>query len=323
MMEHPSKSWLIDTTPNTPTFNDAPLSVGSTYTDAEKGVSITTLAVSPLGALVHITVANGDDTTPPSAPSGLSATRVASGVQLSWNAASDDSGTVQHYLVRRNGTQLTDVYATSTIDTAPLAGRTSEYDVYPVDPAGNVGPAVSIQVTISDVTPPSAPTGLVASVTGASVHLSWTPAVDDAGVASYEVDRDGTPVATGLAATSFTDTSAGPGTHLYSVRAFDAAGNAGAFATVTITEVASAGGPQKVAVKLRALKTLKLKRLGKHRVLVSWKAQKGVHRYEVLRLGGKKPVMLATVKRTQYTDGRAPVGKLTQKRYVVRAVVPS
>jgi hypothetical protein len=322
-MEHPSKSWLIDTTPNTPTFDDAPLSVGSTYTDAEQGVSITTLAVSPLGALVHITVANGDDTTPPSAVTGLSATRVATGVQLSWTAANDDSGTVQHYLVRRNGLQLADVYATSTIDTAPLPGRTSEYDVYPVDPAGNVGPASAINVTISDVTPPSAPPGLVATVVGSSVRLSWSPAIDDAGVTSYEVDRDGAPLAAGLVATSFTDPSAGPGTHVYAVRAFDAAGNAGAYTTVTITEVAAAAAPPKVVVKLKTLTALKLKRLGKHRVLVSWKAQKGVHRYEVLRGGGKKPVMLATVKKTQYTDGRAPVGKLTMKRYVVRAVLPS
>ncbi|MEO9177121.1 MAG: hypothetical protein ABI317_16525, partial [Gaiellales bacterium] len=81
--------------------------------------------------------------------------------------------------------------------------------------------------------------------------------------------------------------------------------------------------PPKVVVKLKTLRALELKRLGKHRVLVSWKAEKGAHRYEVLRVGGKKPVMLATVKRTQYTDGRAPVGKLTQKHYVVRAVVPS
>ena len=67
-MSHPSKSWLIDTTPATPSFNDAPLAVGQTYTDAARGVSITTLSVSPLGALVKISVANGADTTPSPAP---------------------------------------------------------------------------------------------------------------------------------------------------------------------------------------------------------------------------------------------------------------
>jgi hypothetical protein len=34
-------------------------------------------------------------------------------------------------------------------------------------------------------------------------------------------------------------------------------------------------------------------------------------------------VLIATVKRTSYTDTRAPVGALQKKRYVVRAIVPS
>jgi len=59
-----------------------------------------------------------------------------------------------------------------------------------------------------------------------------------------------------------------------------------------------------------------------HRAILSWKAQRGARRYQVLR-AGKKPLLLATVKNVQYTDGKAPIGKLTAARYVVRAVLSS
>ncbi len=46
---------LIDTTPNTGSFVDAPLRVGNTFTDVQSGISITTLSVNPIrGARVRI-----------------------------------------------------------------------------------------------------------------------------------------------------------------------------------------------------------------------------------------------------------------------------
>ena len=324
-MPHPSKSWLIDTNPETSTFADAPLGVGRTFSD--EYVSITTLSVSPLGALVHITVPNGTDTTPPGPVSGLSVKQTVGGLQLSWNAASDDSGTVQHYVVTRNSAPLADVYATTALDPAPIAGRTSTYVVTPLDPAGNAGAPSTIQVSVSDTTPPSAPTDLAASITGAGVRLSWTPSTDDVAVASYEVDRDGQPLITGLQTNVYVD-QAPAGSHVYTVRATDTAGNIGAFAgpiTVVVVGPASIPAPT-VKVRLKVLQLLELRRVGKHEALLKWKAQKGVHRYEILRAATsakKKPVLLATVKRTSYTDTRAPVGALQKKRYVVRAIVPS
>ncbi|MDQ4123208.1 MAG: hypothetical protein M3209_17360 [Acidobacteriota bacterium] len=48
---------LIDTTPNTPTFNDAPLAVGRSFVDAAHGVTITTLSANPMfGARVRIQI---------------------------------------------------------------------------------------------------------------------------------------------------------------------------------------------------------------------------------------------------------------------------
>ena len=57
--------------------------------------------------------------------------------------------------------------------------------------------------------------------------LSWTPASDDFGVASYSVARDGATIGS-TAATGFTDTGLAPGaTVTYAVTATDAAGNVG------------------------------------------------------------------------------------------------
>jgi fibronectin type 3 domain-containing protein len=277
---------------------------------------------------VRITLQNGTDTTPPGPVSGLAVTRTAGGLRFSWNAASDDSGAVQHYVVTRNSAPLADVYTTTALDPVPIPGRTSTYVVTPIDPAGNAGTPSTIQVAVSDATRPSAPTDLAASITGAGVRLTWTPATDDVAVASYEVDRDGQPLITGLQTTTYVD-QAPAGSHVYTVRATDTAGNVGPFAGplgVVVVGPASIPTPIVVKVRLKVLALLELKRVGKHKALLTWKAQKGVHRYQVLRAATskkKKPVLIATVKRTRYTDTRAPVGALQKKRYVVRAVVPS
>jgi hypothetical protein len=318
-MAHPAKSWLIDTTPATNDFSDAPLALGKTYTDPVRGISITTLAVSPLGALVRITVPNGSDTTAPGPASGLTASVVGGAVHLSWTAGSDDSGIVQHYRVMRNGVLLSDVYQTATDDTAPLGGRTSTYSVTAIDAAGNESTPVQVQVALADTTAPGAPGGLGASISGSGVNLSWSPALDDVGVAWYEVDRDGQQIANGWQSTTLSDPNVAAGTHTYEVRAFDSAGNASAFASLRVVVV----GPAAVVVakaKLQTVTALKLKRVGKHRVLVSWKATRGARRYQVLR-SGKKPTLLATVKKVQYLDGHATTGALVKSRYVVRAVL--
>jgi hypothetical protein len=319
---HPSKSWLIDTTPATTTFDDAALAPGRTFSDATREVSMTVLSTSQAGALVSVTIANGADSSPPGAATGLSATVSGTGLQLDWAAAADDSGPVQHYRVRRDGALLADVYATSVVDPAPNVGGSATYDVTAIDPAGNVGGTARIQVSVPDSAPPTAPGGLVAGVSGTSVGLNWGAAADNVGVASYEVDRDGVAIATGLQAVSLTDSAVPAGTHTYAVRALDSAGNAGAFAEVSVTIPSAPAVVTAVlpAPRLKKVKSLKLRRLGKHRVLVSWKPQSGAGRYQVLR-SGKRLKLLATVKKVQYLDGHAPTGKLVKSRYVVRAVL--
>jgi hypothetical protein len=58
------------------------------------------------------------------------------------------------------------------------------------------------------------------------VNLSWGAASDNVGVTGYEVLRDGQPIATVGAVTTYADTTVSPLTHYdYAVKALDAAGN--------------------------------------------------------------------------------------------------
>ena len=91
--------------------------------------------------------------------------------------------------------------------------------------------SVLVQMTdVSDTSPPTAPGDLTANVVGAGrVDLSWTASTDDVGVASYAIYRDGSLLKTVTPRTTYSDTTAGPGTtYRYEVRARDASGNVSA-----------------------------------------------------------------------------------------------
>jgi glucose/arabinose dehydrogenase len=86
-----------------------------------------------------------------------------------------------------------------------------------------------------DTTPPDAPTGLDASVTGFTVNLSWNATSDNVGVTKYNLHRSTasgfTPSSGNRIAqptgTSYADAGRPPGTYYYLVTAEDAAGNVG------------------------------------------------------------------------------------------------
>lgn len=87
--------------------------------------------------------------------------------------------------------------------------------------------------------PPDPPAGLRAQQAGAGTRLFWDAARDDHGaVRSYQVLRDGKPVATVSGATSWTDTSA-TGPHDWQVRAIDGSGLTGSAVTLPLRERAA------------------------------------------------------------------------------------
>jgi chitodextrinase len=79
----------------------------------------------------------------------------------------------------------------------------------------------------TDGEPPSAPTGLTATVVSASqIDLAWNASTDNVAVTNYEISRDGSVLTTIGAATTFSDTTVAPGTtYSYRVVALDLSGN--------------------------------------------------------------------------------------------------
>jgi uncharacterized delta-60 repeat protein len=182
------------------------------------------------------------DTTPPAAPTGLTATfnTTTNAIDLSWTAATDNVA-VTGYRIFRDGGLINTVNGTTFSDAAPSG--THSYGVRAIDAAGNesgLSNIASATVVGGDITPPTAPAGLTATgnlATG-TIELSWTASTDDVGVTGYRVFRDNgaTPIST-VTGTTFNDPGQ-LGTHVYAVAAIDAVGNQSALsnsATATIT----------------------------------------------------------------------------------------
>jgi glucose/arabinose dehydrogenase len=95
------------------------------------------------------------DTTPPTVPTGLTATATsATRVDLTW-APSSDGGGIAGYRVRRDGLELTTVQATSYSDTTVQPATSYMYDVIAIDAAGNVSlPSAPVAVTTPAAPPP-------------------------------------------------------------------------------------------------------------------------------------------------------------------------
>jgi len=93
--------------------------------------------------------------------------------------------------------------------------------------------SVRCDPTAADTSAPTVPTDLTASSTYKTrIDLAWTPSVDNVGVTSYEVWRDGALLDSVSGTTTFADTTVTPGsTHSYQVRAKDAAGNLSALSS--------------------------------------------------------------------------------------------
>jgi cellulose 1,4-beta-cellobiosidase len=195
---------------------------------------------------------SGGDTTPPTAPTGVTVSATSSSsVSLTWTASTDNVG-VTGYDIYRGSTLAGTSATTSFTDTGLTASTQYTYTVKAFDAAGNLSPA-SAAVTATtgsagggDTTPPSTPTNVTAgSVTSTSVSLSWSPSTDNVGVAGYRVYR-GSALAGTTASTSFTDTGLTPSTqYSYTVVAYDAAGNvspASAAVSATTSSGSTGGG---------------------------------------------------------------------------------
>jgi chitodextrinase len=314
---------LVDSTPATATYDDAPLTGGASLGDARYGIAVTADSVTPLGAVLRI---HTGDLLAPGVPGGVAASVEDNAVRLSWSPASDNVG-VTGYRVYRNGGRIATVAATSIVDAAPRDG--AAYTVRAVDAAGNVGPASApVTVRLPDRTPPTAagaPTATLLSATAA--EIAWTPASDDRGVAHYRVLIDGREVAA-IAGTTHLLSGLAPGaTYALAVVAVDAAGNAGPPAAGTLAvpappappasapPAADAGRPAPVPAPA-APAWLRVEGTGPVALALRWAAAtgaRGVRGYEIHRNG----VLVGTSRTPEFLDTGLTPG--TAYTYLVRA----
>ena len=167
------------------------------------------------------------DTSPPSVPSGVVArARPSSIAEISWGPSTDDAGDVR-YEVFREGVRIATVKDTVLKEGDLVALKELCWTVIAVDAAGNRSESSAPAcVVMPDITPPTVPQRVTAGASGErAVEVTWESSRDDAGVARYEIQRDGAPVLTATES-AVQDRGLAPARrYCYAVRACDAAGN--------------------------------------------------------------------------------------------------
>ncbi|MGH3127765.1 MAG: fibronectin type III domain-containing protein [Gaiellaceae bacterium] len=186
------------------------------------------------------------DTEPPTAPGSLSATATSSSqIDLSWQAATDNTAVTLYRIERCQGAGCSDfaeigtTASTSFANTGLTASTSYTYRVRAQDAVPNMGP-YSATATASTPAPPDtelpgAPgTPSLTPVSPTQIDLTWAAASDNVGVTLYRIERCsgagcsvfnevGTSSSTSFANTGLTASTS----YTYRVRAQDAVPNMG------------------------------------------------------------------------------------------------
>ena len=226
-------------------YSDTGISQGATYGYRALAVD----EANNQSGWSNIASATVPDTTPPSTPTGLSASAQSwSTVSLSWTASTDNVG-IAGYRVYRNGGSIGTTGGTTYTDQTTSPSTSYSYTVGAYDAAGNSSPQSGAAPVITPSAPvPSTPTGLSsAPASDTSIALVWNASSDAGGpgISGYHIYRNGTLVAN-TSSTSFTDTGLSTfTTYDYSISAYDQFGTTSsqtsAYATVGY-EIANSTG---------------------------------------------------------------------------------
>jgi chitodextrinase len=180
------------------------------------------------------------DGQPPSKPTGLTMTAsTPSTISLAWNASSDNVG-VAGYGLFVGPSAAGETPATTATFSGLTCGTSYNLSVDAYDGAGNRSEPSTVTAWTSpcptpDTTPPTQPTGLIASVTATTITLSWNPSSDNLGVAGYSVYSNGSLVGN-AASPSFTLAGlACAKSYTLSVDAYDANGNRSGQSSLTVS----------------------------------------------------------------------------------------
>jgi hypothetical protein len=148
-------------------------------------------------------VAGEEDERRPDAPTNLDAIPISiEQAVLTWSAASADAD-ISRYSIHRNGAWYATV-STQTpayVDIGVQASTTYTYTVRAIgtnDESSRASNAVTIKTPAlpetADISPPSRPESLTATIIVGGILLDWYDATDDSDITVYLIRRDGKPI---------------------------------------------------------------------------------------------------------------------------------
>jgi chitodextrinase len=198
------------------------------------------------------------DTVPPAKPLLSLGSVTHDTATLRWQPGSDNVG-VHHYNVWLDSTMVAQATGLSHKYTGLRCNTDYLLGLEAVDAAGNKTVLAQARWPIrtlecltpasqppADTEPPSRPTNpSVTRATTTSVELAWTPSADNVGVSGYEVERAGSGGVTAAAPTATITGLSCAAAYTFGIRAFDAAGNRSAPASLVASTAAcsGSGGP--------------------------------------------------------------------------------
>ncbi len=221
-------------TVTTPTFVDETLASATRYVytviakDAAGNLSASSAGLT-------VTTPSATDMIAPTAPTSLRVSeRMPLSLRISWGAARDNVAVVA-YDIYRDGTKVGTSTTTNYTDTGLEPAKTYVYTVVAKDLMQNQSvPSLPLSATTAppDTVAPTAPTSVrVSSITQTSFVVTWRASTDNMKVATYDIYRNGTKVATTSALRfSMTGLTKATAYSLYVV-AIDTSGNASSQST--------------------------------------------------------------------------------------------
>lgn len=310
---------LVTTVPApTLSYNDTGLSPWVTY-------AYKIVAVDPAGNVSTVNNPTGSiktiDNVKPTVPGGFTAvvdSVTKTTIDLDWLDSTDDVGVTGYNVCRSLASTMTSPTCATTVPSNyAFTGLTTNthywFTVSAYDGAGNTSSVATANTTTPDTQAPTVPAGLNSTgKTGSTVSLSWTAATDNIGVTGYRIYRGGVQVGTS-ATTTYTDSGLSDLTaYLYTVSAFDAAGNASAQSTSL--SVTTLDGTPPTAPSLSSSAHTYTS------ITLNWTASTdniGVTGYALYEDGGTTPITTTSASTFTFLDtGEAPG---TTHTYVVKA----
>jgi plastocyanin len=209
---------------------------------------------------VILTVAGGACTTAPGAPTSLVATVSGTSVSLSWKTAAAGCTPTGYVLEAGSASGLSNLanfntgFTVTSFSASGIAPGTYFVRVRAANTGGSSAASneVTVVTSVPPCTAPSAPSGLAASVSGATVTLSWTAASGtptsyhvEIGTASGSSNVSSTD--TGSTATS-ASTTLSAATYFIRVKAVNACGTSSASNEATATTTSTTPAPAVITI---------------------------------------------------------------------------